>query len=1037
MADHNEKPFESEICAHLEAHGWFYSETSAGYDKKRALFPEDLFAWLEETQPDELAKVVKAGATNEGQQREQLLDRVRKVLDTSHSAGGGTINMLRNGFSQANAKLQMAEFRPETSLNVKTFERYSKVRLRVVRQVYYSSASKNSIDLVLFVNGIAAATLELKTDFTQSVGDAVEQYRSARDPRNEPLLTPISGAVVHFAVSNSEVHMTTQLAGPKTYFLPFNLGVDGGVGNPLNPQGSQTSYLWERVLQRDTWLDLLGKFVFVKDEKSVDPISGKKSTSTTLRFPRLHQWDVVSKLVEASRVEGPGHRYLVQHSAGSGKTDSISWTANRLSRLHDDNDTAVFDSVIVITDRTVLDDQLQKAVRQIEKDAGYVATIDDEAIRNSGETSKSKVLAAELLKGTRIIVVTIQTFPFALEAIRENKGLAGKRFAIIADEAHSSQTGQTANKVKEVLSAEEVADIEDGGEISVEDQLAAEMQVRADASNISFYAFTATPKAKTLELFGRPGPDGKPSPFHVYTMKQAIQEGFILDVLRGYQTYDTAFQIALTVDSPVLERKGSGVELVDQSAATKGLMRWVALHPTNIAQKVEIIVEHFRTNIAHVLDGHAKAMVVTSSRKAAVRYKIAVDAYIAAKGYSIGTLVAFSGGVTDLDTDPASEAHPLTETSMNPGLRGRDLPAAFATDEFQIMLVANKFQTGFDQPLLSGMYVDKRLAGVAAVQTLSRLNRTYVSPDGSVKDTTMVLDFVNDSDEIRRSFMPYYEDAHLETATDPNVVHDLRVKLDQSDLVTQAEIDQCADAHVNGKGNNALSAAIAPAKVRFQQAYAAAIAAGDKTDANELEMFRHDVGSYVRVYDFMSQIIDYGDVELEKRAIFYRLLERVIRTGAPTEVIDLSDVSLARVKQIDRGAIDIKLGTEDVGLHGITGAGSGQTRDPQLVAFQAVIDRLNEVFGAELSISQKENFVRTLVDTLGSNDRLVRQAQANTEKQFLESPDLKEGVVDAVVDNDDANKVMADVFFGESAVQVELIRLVGKLLFAVAKDDLG
>jgi type I restriction enzyme R subunit len=1037
MADHNEKPFESEICAHLEAHGWLYSETSAGYDKKRALFPDDLFAWLEETQPDELAKVVKAGATNEGQQREQLLDRVRKVLDTSHSAGGGTINVLRNGLSQANAKLQMAEFRPETSLNAKTLERYGQVRLRVVRQVYYSSSNKNSIDLVLFVNGIAVATLELKTDFTQSVGDAIEQYRSARDPRNEPLLTPISGAVVHFAVSNSEVHMTTKLAGPKTYFLPFNLGVDGGAGNPLNPQGSQTSYLWERVLERDTWLDLLGKFVFVKDEKSVDPISGKKTTSTTLRFPRLHQWDVVSKLVEASRVEGPGHRYLVQHSAGSGKTDSISWTANRLSRLHDDNDTAVFDSVIVITDRTVLDDQLQKAVRQIEKDTGYVATIDDEAIRNSGEASKSKVLAAELLKGTRIIVVTIQTFPFALEAIRENKGLAGKRFAIIADEAHSSQTGQTANKVKEVLSAEEVADLEDGGEISVEDQLAAEMQVRADASNLSFYAFTATPKAKTLELFGRPGPDGKPVPFHVYTMKQAIQEGFILDVLRGYQTYDTAFQIALTVDSPVLERKGTDVELVDQSAATKGLMRWVALHPTNIAQKVEIIVEHFRTNIAHLLDGHAKAMVVTSSRKAAVRYKIAIDAYIADKGYPIGTLVAFSGGVTDLDTDPTSESHPLTETSMNPGLRGRDLPTAFATDEFQIMLVANKFQTGFDQPLLSGMYVDKRLAGVTAVQTLSRLNRTYVSPDGSVKDTTMVLDFVNDSEEIRRSFVPYYEDAHLETATDPNVVHDLRVKLDQSDLVTQAEIDECADAHVNGKGNNALSAAIAPAKVRFQQAYAAAIAAGDKTDVDELEMFRRDVGSYVRVYDFMSQIIDYGDVELEKRAIFYRLLERVIRTGAPTEVIDLSDVSLSRVKQIDRGAIDIKLGTEDVGLHGITGAGSGQTQDPQLVAFQAVIDRLNEVFGAELSTSQKENFVRTLVDTLGSNDRLVRQAQANTEKQFLESPDLKEGVVDAVVDNDDANKIMADVFFGESDVQVELIRLVGKLLFAVAKDELS
>lgn len=1039
MADHNEKPFESEICAHLEANGWLYSENSAGYDKARALFPEDVFGWLEDTQPDELGKVVKPGAANEAQQRGQLLDRLRKVLDTPHSAGGGTINVLRNGFSQANAKLQMAEFRPETSLNAKTNERYGKVRLRVVRQVYYSSANKNSIDLVLFVNGIAAATLELKTDFTQSVGDAIEQYKTARDPRGEPLLMPISGAVVHFAVSNSEVHMTTKLAGAKTYFLPFNLGVDGGRGNPINPHGSHTAYLWERVLQRDTWLDLLGKFVFVKDEKTVDPITGKKSTSTTLRFPRLHQWDVVSKLVEASRAEGPGHRYLIQHSAGSGKTDSISWTANRLSRLHDDTNEPVFDSVIVITDRTVLDDQLQKAVRQIEKDAGYVATIDDKAIRDAKDvSSKSGVLAAELLKGTRIIVVTIQTFPFALKEIRENKGLAGRRFAIIADEAHSSQTGQTANKVKEVLSAEEIADLEDGGEISVEDQLAAEMSARADATNISFYAFTATPKAKTLELFGRPGADGKPAAFHVYTMKQAIEEGFILDVLRGYQTYDTAFQIALTVDSPVLDRKGTGSggadhDLVDQAAATKGLMRWVALHPTNIAQKVEIIVEHFRTNIAHLLGGHAKAMVVTSSRKAAVRYKLAIDAYIADHGYLISTLVAFSGGVTDLETDPTSQDHPLTETNMNPGLRGRDLPTAFGADEFQIMLVANKFQTGFDQPLLSAMYVDKKLSGVTAVQTLSRLNRTYVSPDGAVKGTTMVLDFVNEADEIQQAFLPYYEDAFLERATDPNVVHDLRSKLDQSDIFTQAMIDQCADAYVNGKGNNALSAAVAPAKIRFQQAYDAAIASGDATDADELEMLRSDLGSYVRIYDFMSQIIDYGDPELEKRAIFFRLLERVIRTGAPTEVIDLSDVSLHRIAQIDRGATDIKLGTESKGLGGITAVGSGQVRDPQLVLFQAVIDRLNELFGEGLTTSQKEMFVRGLVDTLGSHDTLVRQARANTEKQFLESPDLREGVVDAVAENDDANKIMADVFFGESDVQIELTRLVGKLLYAVAK----
>ena len=561
------------------------------------------------------------------------------------------------------------------------------------------------------------------------------------------------------------------------------------------------------------------------------------------------------------------------------------------------------------------------------------------------------------------------------------------------------------------------------------------MAARADAANISFYAFTATPKAKTLELFGRPGPDGLPVPFHVYTMKQAIEEGFILDVLRGYQTYDTAFRIALAVDSPVLERKGTDERFVDQAAATKGLMRWVALHPTNIAQKVEIIVEHFRSNVAHLLGGHAKAMVVTSSRKSAVRFKKAIDAYIADKGYPIGTLVAFSGGVTDLETDPTSDDHPFTETNMNPGLRGRDLPTAFATTEFQIMLVANKFQTGFDQPLLSAMYVDKKLSGVTAVQTLSRLNRTYVSPDGQVKSTTAVLDFVNDAEEIQQAFVPYYENAYLETATDPNVVHDLRTKLDQADIFTQAEVDQCSEAYIRGKGNNALSAAVAPARNRFQQAYDAALASGDETDVDELEMFRRDLGSYVRIYDFMSQIIDYGDPELEKRAIFFRLLERVIRTGAPTEVIDVSDVSLERITQIDRGTTDIKLGTESGGLSGVTAAGSGQTRDPQMVLFQAVIDRLNELFGEGLTTSQKETFLRGLVETLGDNEQLERQIRANTEKQFLESPDLKESVVDAVADNQGAHTKIADVFFSDGPTQIEFVRLVGKLLYAMTSEQ--
>lgn len=1026
---HQEKQFESELCEHLAANGWLYSPSDDGYDRGRALFPEDLFGWLEDTQPDELAKVVKVGTAQEATQRAQILDRVRKLLDTAHESGGGTVSLLRNGFSHVNAKLKMCQFRPDSGLNEKTVEAYGKVRLRVMRQVHYSAKKpKDSIDLVVFVNGIPVGTLELKTDFTQSVNDAINQYKTDRSPKGEPLLTPISGAIVHFAASNSDVFMTTQLNGAKTRFLPFNLGDGGGKGNPPNPNGSATSYLWEQVLQRDNWLDIIGKFVYVTTETSTDPISGAKSTSTRAMFPRLHQWDVVTKLVDTTRQEGAGHRYLTQHSAGSGKTASIAWTAHRLSKLHDEDDKPIFDTVLVITDRTVLDNQLQRAVRQFEPNAGYIATIDEKAVRDAGETSKSKVLAAELLKGTRIVVVTIQTFPYAMDAIRENKGLAHKKFAVIADEAHSSQTGQTANQLKAVLTSEEIEEFEDGANIDVEAVLAAETAKRAEAKNISYYAFTATPKAKTLELFGRPDDDGKPVPFHVYTMRQAIEEEYILDVLRGYQTYDLAFQIAQTADD------GKDI-LVDQSAATRGLVRWVALHPTNVDQRVGIVVEHFRANVAHLLDGHAKAMVVCDSRKAAVRYKLAIDAYIAKKGYDLGTLVAFSGTVTDPETPPGE----FTESGMNPTAKGRDLAAAFATPEFRIMLVANKYQTGFDQPLLCAMYVFKKLSGVTAVQTLSRLNRTYTAPSGERKTKTMILDFVNDPDDIQAAFEPYYLGARIEQRTDPNIVHDIATKLDQSGLYTTGEIDAAATAWVEAaqtkKGHEKLAATVAPAQKRFKDAYEAAVEDEDDAEKERLDLFRSDLDSFVHVYDFMSQIIDYGNPELEKRAIFYRLLGRVIRDEAYRSDVDLGDITLKRVKQVDRGETDISLTGDDAGLVGVTGAGSKQQRDPKMVALQEVIDRLNDLFDdEEFSEDQKASFVTGLLATLLDNLTLVQQAQANTQSQFAESPDLVNAVLDAVADNQDAHNKMADVFYSDSKERNAIIQALADAVHVAAQE---
>ena len=1025
---HTEIEFETEICEYLAANGWLYSTDSKGYDKERALFPEDVFGWLEDTQPDALAKVVKAGSPDESKQRAQLLDRLVKVLDTPIANGGGTLFVLRNGFKQISAKFDMAQAKPETTLNAATVDRYDKMRVRVVRQVYFSTADKRSIDLVLFVNGLPVATLELKTDFTQSVSEAIEQYKKSRqdkDPggREQPLFASGRRALVHFAVSNDEVWMATKLDGPKTRFLPFNLGYDGGAGNPPASDGkSATAYLWERVLRRDALLDILAKFMHTETTTNHDPISGKATTRTTLLFPRYHQWDIVTSLGAMARTEGAGHRYLIQHSAGSGKTNSIAWTAHRLARLHHANNEKVFDSVIVVTDRTVLDDQLQEAIRQIDGGTGVVVAIDDETVAKSGMRSKSALLAKSLLDGRLIIVVTIQTFPYAMDAIRKTKGLGHKHFAVIADEAHSSQTGSTANRLKDVLNKQELDDLADGGEVDVASVMVADATARADSTNISYFAFTATPKAKTLELFGRrPSPNEKPAPFHVYTMKQAIAEKYILDVLPGYQTYKTAFQIAVTATNGKVTAAGDGqkpqsdTELIDESAAVKGLMKWVKLHPTNISQKVRIIVEHFRSNVEPLLDGHAKAMVVTDSRKAAVRYKLAIDKYIQVHGYPLKTLVAFSGEVEDIESGPDK----FTESKMNPPLGGQDLRTAFDGDDYKVMLVANKFQTGFDQPLLCAMYVDKQLSGVTAVQTLSRLNRVYATPNGTDKAQPLVLDFVNDPEEIRKSFEPYYTDAFLETETDPNLVHDVSAKLDQANIFIDDEVDAVAAIwEKGGKGtHSALIAGVAPAKQRFKTAYTTALQAnggsGDKAAIDALDMFRKDVATFVRLYDFMSQIVDYADADLEKRSIFLRLLERVIRDTNWSSDIDLGDVSLVAVKQVDTGKHDLSLG-DRTGLSGLTAAGSGAQKDPTLVAMEEVIKRLNDLFGdEEFSSGAKVSFLEMALRVMLENETLYTQAEANTNTQFVESPDLKPELLDSVSDGSGANQKITDYIFSD------------------------
>jgi type I restriction enzyme R subunit len=1014
MADFNEYKFEQELCEALELRGWLYSKSDVGYDAELALFPEDVLAWLADSQPMAFTKVISPGSAKTSMARAErtLVQRLAKSLDLPLANGGGTLNVLRKGFKDGSEKFEMCQFKPADSLNVATSDKYSKVRLRVMRQVHYSKKNRNSIDLVFFVNGIPVATLELKTDFTQNVEDAKTQYKNDRNPKGEPLLTFGHRALVHFAVSNDEVWMTTKLAGEATHFLPLNKGDNGRAGNPVNPDSSKTSYLWEDVFQRDNWLQIIGRFMHLSIEDSIDPVTGVKERKETLLFPRYHQWQSVTKLVEAARAEGAGKKYLIQHSAGSGKTNSIAWTAHQLSTLHSDSGSKVFDSVIVVTDRTVLDDQLSSAIKQIENKTGVVAVIDNK----SG--SKSSALADALASNKPIITVTMQTFPFILKQIQETASAKGKTFAIIADEAHSSQTGNTASELKKVLSDEDWKSVQDGGEVDVEDILAAEMANRADPKNISFFAYTATPKAKTMELFGRIGESGKPEPFHVYTMQQAIEEGFILDVLQNYTPYKLAFK--LTHNGEEYDSESISKE-VDQGEALKELMHWVRLHPTNIGSKVSIIVEHFRQNVAWRLDGKAKAMVVTGSRKEAVRYKLAFDEYIAEMGYkNLNALVAFSGDVEDPETGP----NPYTEANMNPGLRGRKLAEAFKGDDYQVMLVANKFQTGFDQPLLVAMYVDKKLSGVTAVQTLSRLNRTAKG-----KDVTYILDFVNEPQEILEAFQPYFRDAQLTDITDQNLVNDIEMKLDHSGIYDFSEVEEVARTFVLKKGNNKLSASIAQVKERFWKKFEAATKASDRLELDRLEDFRKTLLSFTKTYDFLSQIYNYEDTSLEKKAIFYRLLSREIRDNSPRETIDLDGVELAKLGFRKSDTVKLDLGSEEGALKPLTAAGSGVAHDPVLTTIIEAIEQMNNLFDDEgLTNGDFEGFITYIAAKAGEETKIQDQAKANTLERFLESPDLRPLLLAALFAATGNFQTMGKELAEDDQKLAKLVEIVGRVL---------
>ncbi len=1035
---HQEKHFESYIVSKLEAQGWKVGET-AKYDTERALYADDLIAWLEASgQGEKWAKLKK---DNGDRALDVLMDRLAKALETH-----GTVQVLRQGFSIAGCgHIDLTEAAPEDKRNADVLKRYAANILRVVPQLQYHPSRKLAIDLVLFINGIPVATIELKTDFTQSAEAAMDQYRTDRLPfdsktkRREPLLTFKRGAVVHFAMSDSDIQMATKLDGENTFFLPFNKGDNGHAGNPegeKKPDGSQeypVAYFWEQVCKPDAWLRIFHSFVYVEKKNVVD-LKGNWSKKETLIFPRFHQWSAVNEMIADAKKNGPGLSYLADHSAGSGKTSTISWTAHDLVKLRRDNGDAIFSSVIIVTDRTVLDDQLQDAVKQIDHQFGVIAAID----RQKSSKPKSQQLADALLAGTPIIVVTIQTFPHAMEAIVTDKTLKGKNFAVIIDEAHNSQTGSTAAKLQTALA------MSGNGKMStltVEELLEKVQQSRARPDNISYFAFTGTPKHSTLMLFGRPTDPTQPASksnlpraFHRYPMRQAIEEGFILDVLLGYVPYKTAFNLAKQIED---SKRVSG------KAAKRALAQWMSLHPTNVTQKVQFIIEHFSKNVAHRLDGKAKAMVVTSSRAAAIRYKKSFDAYIAKHSEYAGirSLIAFSGKMTGKqvmhadderlsgDTFLVDESEEFTEDSMNPDVSGQDLRLAFDRPEYRVMLVADKFQTGFDQPKLVAQYIDKKIANdVEIVQTFSRLNR--MAPG---KDEVFIIDFVNDPANVRRAFAMYDDGAQIDDVQDLNVVYEIKEQLDAQGLYEADDLERFKEArfktirditHAQEPQHKALYAAtegptrlfnqrlkmlreaIVTWEATFDKAHSQGDEAGMKSadhhrkehadQIKTLMAFKTGLGRFCRTYAYVAQLIDFGDPELENFAAFAKLLQKRL-SGETPENVDLKGLVLT--------GFDIKNkedktdGDDDALVLKPIGPGGGGSAGDNPHFLHELIDKLNHLFGDATPLRDQATFVNHIVSIARENDVVMAQVENNTRDQVLKGNlpgAVQQGVVRAL-----------------------------------------
>lgn len=991
---HTESTFESAIIRHLTENGWYEGDTN-GFSSEIALDKKAILGFIQSSQPKEW-ELLKSYYKEEVENK--FIQRLFKELDLR-----GMLDVIRHGITDSGVKFKMAYFKPDSGLNPDTIKQYSLNKHYVTRQVYFSTKNNKSIDLLLSLNGLPVATIELKNHFTgQRVKEAIEQYKTSRDPK-ELLFQFKKRAIVHFTVDPDEVYFTTKLESSGTRFFPFNKGYKNGAGNPPAKDYTtyRSAYFWEEILQIDSWTEIIGRYIHLQKEEYT--VEGKKYYKEAMLFPRFHQLDVVRKLIADARINGSGKRYLIEHSAGSGKSNSIAWLAYRLSSLYDAFDKKIFDSVIVITDRNVLDQQLQNTIYQFEHKSGVVQRID----------VNSEQLADAITNGVSIIITTLQKFPFALNHLSE---IPYRKYAVIIDEAHSSQGGESSRKMTEALvgkkvSLEESEKIEGEIEASVQDEddyIREIIQKRGPQENISLFAFTATPKPKTLEVFGTKNNEGKPQPFHLYSMRQAIEEGFILDVLKNYTTYETYYRFSKTIEEdPELNKK----------KAVKAIGRFASLHPTNIAQKTEVMVEHFRQITMKKIGGKAKAMVVTASRKHALKFYLEFKDYIKEKGYKgIRPLVAFSGSLID-DLYPDG----ITEPQLNK-FGEKELPEKFASNEYQVLLVADKYQYGFDQPLLHTMYVDKKLSGVKAVQTLSRLNRTFPG-----KEDTFVLDFANDRQTIIDSFQPYYEMTMMSDTTDPNHLYDLKGKTDAAQVYFQSEVDAFSKifykpGSASVRDQAKLYAYIDPAVDRFKNL------AEEKQDE-----FKKSLTSFTRIYSFLSQIIPFQDVELEKLYSFGRFLLTKLPKIDYTERLKLDNevaMEYYRLQKIAEGNLVLQIQGKHE-LDPVTEAGIAREKEEK-DKLSNIINLLNEKYGFDFT-DQDRLYFDQIEQALYENDELKVRAKNNPIENFKYAFD--EVFIQTLIDRMDANMEIFDKIMVNSEFKDDVKNWLTKKIYERFKED--